>query len=492
MVVVVAEEKRRKSNTLSRIKSITKFLYSRPEYVFLIFSIPFGLILLTISAVYNYNPDEMIHFTAAFSSLHQATNNSLLQLPFDSIYAVTDAVNNGTYWGIVNQPLDLSGYQINLLGLFNPNIIPWLPQSIGVLIGGLISPTFLVMYKMGALFNLIFFIVSLFFIIKMLRKTSVQLSYLVILLTLFPTVLKDMGSNSYDIMNDVVTFWIIALIIVLHLQKTPLKLRQLIAFIPIVYVILHTKPTNIFLLLLIVFLPITIIVKTSLYAKVLKKFKNDSELLKKWIIGIVAIIVAFCFVSLLFPMILGYIQGGPAQSLTVFDITKDIFTHPIQNIFGNAKMIMGSTIFFLKGSGSTILVFVGWLFMIIASLFLKDIKIPKRLAVSSILVFALVFISLYYGMSISEANSLAKDYPEGILFGFDGRYLTPFILLLVPFFAYLGQNCRPFTLLTNNNTVCRFIKPKTLTIALFVISSLIFISATLTTMQNYSHIIWKQ
>lgn len=229
-------------------------------------------------------PDELYHYNNAYNLSHTIT-------PFAEINDLTDARyfdfhklaphNNvrSAYDRFMNEIVTpLNGSEKKYVDVPQKTFaypIVYLPQAIGISFGRLLHSNFLVTFYSGRLFNLLFFISCVYFAIK---NTPV-FKLLFFLLGMMPMALHQAASYSYDTFSNGLSILLVALILKLASNDTPLSIKELFPVFIVGTILCPAKIVYAPLLLLFFIIPV-------------KRFGS----LKKFfatILGILAIAVIF-------------------------------------------------------------------------------------------------------------------------------------------------------------------------------------------------------
>jgi len=159
-----------------------------------------------------------------------------------------------------------------------------LPQAIGIFLGKIIFPSTAVMILLGRLFNLSFYIIIIYLIIKKVRIGK----WAFVVIALFPSMVHMAASLSGDVMNNIIVFAVIAMLFNLFTQANKLTKKQIAGLLALACLASLTKATNIILLAILFLLP----VKLSLKNRVKNQFFNY----QKWLIIILCGILCAIFI----------------------------------------------------------------------------------------------------------------------------------------------------------------------------------------------------
>ncbi len=253
-----------------------KFLtmLSRPEKLFVISAAVFGLIMLVVMPPLMV-PDENAHFYRAYQissgSIFAVTEHKITGsiLPTDLLTDVNGLVFTSINGGKATRILyhhylvtkinthKKSFIQFDTTSVYSP--IAYIPQVIGITIGRIIYPSFLVMLYLGRFFNLLAFIAMVYLAI---RLTPIG-KWVFVVVGLFPMTLQQAASLSSDVMTIGIAFIAIAYALKLYCERKPLNRNQVLLIILIGAGLGLTKQTNAILILPFLFLPKLVLGKTA-------------------------------------------------------------------------------------------------------------------------------------------------------------------------------------------------------------------------------------
>ncbi len=428
---------------LLKLSSILK----RPERIFLIVGSFFGLISLFLMPVLTI-PDEGAHFWMSYGMFSKNQ-----QIPRDLMISAEDSagyIKDGTYIEkIFKDKVNLEGdgfqfritkeIKLNSLNEDRPvsslDISRW-PQAIGIAIGRAIHPSIGVMATLGRLLNFAVFFAALYLIIKHVKYGKLAFTFL----ALFPMIVHQAASLSYDAVNIVVIFAWVAYMINLFTQKTPITRSQIIKLPLLAAALIVTKPSNVLLLALLPFLPKSLYSNSRIFTKVHKKitsFKVSKRFLKLSLWSLSAIGLG----AILF---LGdaYLAKYGISSMQFIEVLFNTFFRTELNTQLDPIVTSGIVGHF----GWLWYKLPEWLVIIhlgIFGLILLGERVPKvslRLAIVSASLFLVSVFAITLGMyTMWTLRPNIAGIDATFIQGMQGRYFTPLLVLLIPVFAYIQQ-----------------------------------------------------
>lgn len=423
-------------------------IIKKPEIIFIIFGSFFGLLSMIMMPALTI-PDEGAHFWMSYGMFSKNR-----QIPNDMLVSAEDSakfIKEGTYFEkIYLKKINFENDQFKIN--FTKNIainekndsrcvssldITRLPQAIGITIGKMIYPSVGVMVFFGRLINFSVFIGVIYLIIKKVKYGKLGFLFL----SLFPMMIHQAASLSYDVVNIVVIFAWIAMLINLSIQKTTITKKQIAKIVIIGVIITLTKPSNILLLALLLFLPNKTYKNTKIFLYI-KNLMPQIKISKKSI---------YIITSILFTLFLLF-------GIYLFDIYLDrhgvsfeTFAKALFNTFFrtdiNTQLDPIVTTGIVGHFGWLWYKLPEWLVIIHLSIFgivLLGEKTPKvslRFAITSGLLFVLSILLITVGMYLfwtllPNVTGVNATFIQGM----QGRYFTPLLSLLIPLFAYIQQH----------------------------------------------------
>lgn len=420
----------------------------RPEKLFVIIAGFFGVVsALTLPIL--TGPDEGAHFWVSYSMF-----SSKPQIPSDLLVSAEDTVKSVSSGDYVDEMFEdtanLQGdklavsyskeVDINASNESRPASsldITHLPQAIGILLGRLIHPSVGVMVVFGRLFNLAVYIGAIYIIIKRIKYGRLALAFV----ALFPMMIQQASTLSYDVMNTVAIFAWVAFVINLSLQRVRLSKKQLLVLGLLAILLIATKRSNVLLLGFLPFLP------PSLYFNQVTTQKMQqwkSALLRHKRVVVNSLLAVAVLATIVFLYLLDhYLAGRGVSSVRFFEVLFNTFFRPEVNTQLD-PIITSGVVGNFAWLWYRLPAWIVFLQLSVFGLILLGDKvpvIPKRFAVASGLTFVGSILGITVGMYFawtllpSVAGPLAT-----FIQGMQGRYFTPLLILLIPVFAYLQKH----------------------------------------------------
>lgn len=429
------------------MKFNTKQFLKQPERLFLVISLFFGIVSAFTLPILT-GPDEGAHFWVSYSMF---TKNK--QIPQDLLVSAEDSVkevSNGNYINdLFGETADLEGDDIKLNYTKDVDInsvndsrqtstldITHLPQALGILLGRLIHPSVGVMVLFGRLANLAVYVAAIYFVIKYVRYGKLAFVFI----ALFPMMIQQAGSLSYDVMNMVAIFAWVGLMINLSLQKTRLSKKQVIVLVAFAILLVVNKRSNIILFAILPFLSPNLYCKPRVASKVIQWKSLAFDYVKKFRV-LLFVIGALVAVGLLF-LFDRYLGSHGIGTFKFIGVFFNTFFRPEVN--GQLDSILTSGI---VGNFAWLWyrlpAWVVFLQLSVLALVLLGAKTPvvqKRFAVICGSTFILSILGITIGMYFQwTLLPFVAGSSATYIQGMQGRYFTPLLILLIPVFGYLKQ-----------------------------------------------------
>lgn len=418
------------------MKQLFRNLLASPEKVFLIVAGSFGLLSVFLMPILQI-PDENQHFQvsyAVFSANERASDDLVLNeemvLGYSEqgyetfFFEKTDAANDGI-------KANARVYVFNGKTPAGFLDIMRLPQATGVLVGRLIHPSIGSMVSFGRIFNLIVFLVAIYFIIKKVRYGK----WIFVFVACLPIVIQQAASLSYDSTNLIIIFAWVAFMINLFAREKPIAVRHLLVGALLVGLLYISKSNNLLLVALLLGLPARLILET----KPLMRIKESRHW--KTLRTIAYAIAVIGFVAALYVMSMKLLAGNELDIKKLGGVLLNTFVRGDNLALIDAVTvgIFGYFSNFYYHLPVWVIVFAS-IVLAIGLLHEKLPKVTKRFALISgglfIASILLVSIGMYYAWAIQPfrlgPGALVTD-------GIQGRYFTPLLVLLFPLFAYLQR-----------------------------------------------------
>lgn len=429
-------------------------LIQKPALVFLVLASIFG-VFSAVAVPQLSIADENMHFLRSYTmSTGHVTGDSDNRCVFPKdIYNRAYDIYKGDYAAHYSQKVDFSSTQTEWCGTaasYSPLV--YIPHTIGFFIANVFWPSTGVMILLGRLANLALFVGVTYYIIKKVRVGK----WVFVVVGLFPTVVQQAASLSADSFTFVAMFAVVAFLLNLATQKSPISWRQFATLLVLSGALVLSKMPHIVILLLILFLP------SRLFAY---KFKKPSFLLSPWAIKIYTLLIAGLFALLLFyiwqniygqPIVTAGennpIPSHPWKFLPVLFHTY-VYMDPKATLFGFTGL-GGFSDFLMSGAVGSFATYRYWLpqilifacYALLALALLKpnkdEDKLLKgsigKLAIGSILTLAILVAGISYSLYVIWALPLLgpqASYAAGL----QGRYFTAAFVLLIPIGIWLRK-----------------------------------------------------
>lgn len=418
-------------NLMQQIKKFSR-LIENPAIVFIVISLLFG----TLSAIYvpqlSVN-DEQMHLLRSYTLSDAEVKSTDCSYPKEIIEHAKGSPA-GNYDSNFSTSLDIDNKEVYTCGSaasYSP--ITHIPQAVGIVIAKLFGVSSGALVLMGRLANLLFYIASLYFIIRYVRVGKWTFT----VVALLPLMIHTAASLSGDVMNNVVIMAFVALTLNLFTKKSLIAKKEVVMLLVLGALLSLTKSVNLLLLLPLVFLP-----KTLFKPNV--KLKRIPFNINKWGIGLLLL-----FVSLAALLVWQSLYNAPllVSNHPIDPVGLKRALNILYNTFVNPAI--GYTDFIFKGIAGSFssykynlplfVLFVS-LSLFVFSLLVRSsddkytiTKNIKVLAIINSAVIVLFVLAVTYAMFTAWATLPVIGGP-GVMHaeGVQGRYFTPLLVLLIP------------------------------------------------------------
>lgn len=432
-----------------KIKSYLSGFFKRPEYVFAVPALIFGIISATFLPQLIAN-DENMHFIRSYA-LTDLEISHTCNLPVDikergffAIYA-RDTPDYSFNTDRVDEA-DRLDTDCGTATSYNPLLHT--PQAIGIEMAKLTWPTTGAMILFGRIMNVLVYTIGLFFIIRYAKIGK----WLLVVIGLLPTMVHMAGTLSGDVVNNLIILGFISYIFNLFVQKTSMTKKQVGILLILAALLAAAKPTNLPLLLPILFLP-----KKVLPVVKLRKWKASpriARLLMALLSGgaAIAVLVAWMYIRNATTLLDDTGFKNPIEENPVY------FIQVLFNTYINPDVMVGGVSYsdwLLRGVAGSFASFryhlpYSVVFMLIGIFIIIGLKKDSNdqaqlsglstalLVVSTLLSLVIIVLAMTYGLFVAWAIPNLGESANYAL-GLQGRYFTPLLLLLSPLLVYLRR-----------------------------------------------------
>ena len=394
-----------------------------PQGIFLVLATLFigiSVFLMPINRV----PDEMNHARMAWNSIFVRTDTSFDWM--NSVSADTE-INKSEYKQLFTEKIDLSEEKFQ--PSFELKRIMHIPQVLGMILGSIVYPSIGVMVTLGRLFNAVFYIASMYLIITKTRYGK----WSMVLLSLLPIMVQQAGSLSYDAANFVAILGFFAFLS-LMIENPQINLKKLFQILLFALALYITKSNN-FLFLLLLF-PINFIL-----AGKLSPLEKVNQHIRK-------LIFKYKYILIVLLLVLGGLVGikmfGGIQEIKelLLVLVRTLFNN---NLNGHLNSILTVGMFGYIGLFSVEIplwiIFIDVALLAFISALDSDFEIKKIFGFSSLAIIVIQILAIIAGMYYAW-TPLVLGENAIISVGAQGRYFTPFLIFLVPFFISLKDSIK--------------------------------------------------
>lgn len=418
------------------------------EKIFLLIVFPLGLLYMALIPIGRV-PDERNHFLRAYEiseghlvSDKDKENGNGGRILSDDTSKIFEAKNEKmTYGDLIENSRIIRSNTKSFKSFTNMSLysfVCYIPQVIGISVGKILHlPTLYIAY-LGRLTNFIFWIVLMYFAIKLIPFKKIC----VLVVSFMPMMLQEATSLSADALTIGMSFFLISYVLHIKYDKENVEKKDKIIL---------SISSIVMSLCKIVYLPICL----TLFLIPFNKFKSRKD---KYV-NIISLAFIVVFINLLWLKISSsyLIEFNPGVSS--IDQVKFVLMHPIdyikifyQSLCNNITLyvynIIGFSLCYFDVNLSYLYIFM-YLFMIIIVFALDNTKkidkwdkwMQAFIIVSTI---ALMFTSLYVQWTPVGAN---------IIDGVQGRYFIPLLLPIMMITNFNGiesfKNKNKFIMITS-------------------------------------------
>lgn len=414
------------------------------ENIFLTIALIFGLITVFVQPIFSA-PDEFVHFKHAYSTFHNDTdklfeevdkltasipyegpelNENALNSP-EASFAFESAYKDGSfiqkYFKDKVTSTGTLGWNLNFSRLV------WMPQALGILIGSFVHSSFGVMIIAGRLLNLLVYILAIYFAIK---KAKIG-QWVMAAIALLPISIQQAASLSYDVLYYVAIFACFSLMSNLWTRKEKIGYKWYLYLFFTALLLFIPKKAALVLGIYFLTLPMRLFGDNKL-TRLIDKFWNFWARHKK--IALLAILVLFYALFVYeFRQAGGALRGVQIMFNTFFrpDFYDNMDSVLVTGMIGN----FGQMTYRLPGW----LVVINFIFLFLLGMTEKEVKLDRRVAVSSVIAYTLVVLMTAIAMFMSWTLNHLQIAGALISLGNQGRYYTPFLIILVPIMLTLKK-----------------------------------------------------
>lgn len=415
------------------LKNVFEFLYSKPELLFVLIALPFGL----FSAIFVPQisvTDENAHVLRIYQiSQGEVVCHGKYDYPRDIVDKSLTSQNRA-YTADFSDEIEFEETKQHSCGSAASYFpIAYIPHVVGAWIAQLLHPTAASVVLLARIGSLLFYLFAVYIIIKKVRVGK----YVFFVIALIPQMIHLAASLSADMMNNVATLAIIALTLNLFVQSSPITKRQVFALMGLMMSAALLKLTIIIILIPLIFLPLRLFRKN--------RKKGPPFNIQKWsLAGVSAILAGGIYViwskASFFsrPEVEGLYNPIPDQPNLFINLLFNTYLSDYGDLV--LRGVFGEFSSFLYHF-PTILVILQIFILMLVLLYNPhegDRRISQngRLVVSMTLAFILSVLVITYGMYTEWGLKRGiSEYADGV----QGRYFTALLVLLIPLFAWISR-----------------------------------------------------
>lgn len=414
---------------------INRMLSLKPEVLFVIIALFFGIISAFAVPQLSVS-DEGAHFLKSYAVAEGNLTGHKCSYPPEIINKVEEATKKAYSFNLSHKDSHTSiNYACGSAGSYYPFM--HLPQSMGIILSKIIYDSPALMVLLGRITSLIFFVISMYFIIKYVAIGK----WVFFVIGLLPTTIQSASSLSYDTFNAVVIFAFIATILTLFGQKNALSRKQLVFLTLFALLTSMAKSSNILLLLLILALP------KKLFKNQISRHDNVSKLTVAFCVAILSLIAIIVWQKISGSTITtshahNNLTDNPFYMLTILYNTyvnpflgySDVFVRGIVGEFSSFQYHLPTSLVILSFG------LFSFTLLLKNDFEQKYIKHGGILSLMAMGVLMLSFLLITYALYTLWATLPQRLGPHAIYAdGVQGRYFTPLLALLIPVGIWLRR-----------------------------------------------------
>lgn len=402
-----------------------KLSEKKPEHIFLLLSsifVGFMIFFMPLNRV----PDETTHASFAWETIYDQDQGNFR---WRGIIGYEPNIDKDDYIRLFTEKVDLSNEKHKFT--FKIERVQHLPTIIGLWLGSIIYPSIGVMMTVGRIFNAVFYIVSLFWIIKYMKYGK----HALVFISLLPIMVQQAASLSYDVPNFLAIAFFFAVVsdLVVNHILTIKRLRLVLLSILFLYL---TKTNNLVLIFILPFIGIEFPKEMDYLNQLKAKFKHFCFKARYILVLIISIILLgiaiFYFRN----------KGGITHFSQV--MLNTIF-NPNLNGQLNTMLTIGmfGYIGYFQMQLPLWLIFIDIVVLAILLMASKQDELEVQSGcfypVVSAMMLPLNILTIIGGMYFAWTPLVAGEN-SNISLGAQGRYFTPFLICLSPLFMKLQEN----------------------------------------------------
>lgn len=417
-----------------KLKRLVNYLYQKPELVFVLIALPFGL-FSAIAVPQMSVTDENSHLLRIYQlSQGEVICKNKTSYPQEVIdKSKSGKVSLRKYTMDLSDKIGDSGHQEYGCGsaaTYSP--LAYLPHVLGAIFSYLFHPTVASLVLMARIGSLLFYIASIYWIIKKVRFGK----YVFFVIALIPQMIHLAASLSSDMMNNVVALGLVAVTINLFVQQSKISKKQIGVLTSLIILAFLLKTNLVILLLPLLFLPARIFKEN--------KFKGVPFNIQKWSLAGVAGTLAGGLYLLWSSLTVGdasSVAGAPNPIAEQPRLFINLLFNTYFSDYGDVVLrgMFGDFSSFLYHFPTILLIAQAILLFIVFTYRSEATNqniLNKKLIISMLVSFVVSILTVTYVLYTAWALKRGiADHADGV----QGRYFTALLVLLIPFFAWVGK-----------------------------------------------------
>lgn len=430
----------------------------KPEILFVVFSLTFGLILVFLTPPMEV-PDENVHFPREYqisdmnfiadklpslshgdqtrygAETPKSINSAVFGLLGDVPYGADHKVHLNTYRTFLRQDLDVHNTEplpTEPPSTYSP--IAYIPQVVGICVGKAFNAPPIVLIWLGRITNLIAFTVLIYFAIRLLPFAKWGL----VLLALNPMSLFLGASLSPDALNISLAFLFVSLVVSTYGTKRQISHAKLILITGVLSALALSKPTGLVFAPLIFTIPWRAFTSRKKHISfVIISIGIAAVLFLLWNWGIRDIVKEAVFIQANGRPVsqsaqLAYILNHP------LGYAKDLITNFVIVVPNSAGDSVFRQFWGIFGAGTVDAINPVWVMVVYAVMLVLAALYQSGRGTSLTTNKKLIFLSLFLIAAAGTITAMYLNFTNvgsSLIQGVQGRYFVPFSILLLALFT---------------------------------------------------------
>lgn len=402
-----------------------EILENKIHKIYFVLAVVIGIILSVGMPLFS-EPDGQWHYSVSTNMVHLSNDLSAYGEPIGTgLNIQKSAYQRGNHFEqyfenkIVRMPIQNIPRTNSIPPVLSSNFLGHLIPAIGVWLGYHIYPSVGVMIVVGRLFSALVSSFIICLIIKKIKKGKL----VVFALSLTPVITGTLASLSYDTLSYILAL-LVFLITTNILVTKQITWQSIVSMIGTSALMMLGAKTNIKLLLLL--FPLVLIVLAIEKVRSKRRIKFEISGRARWIV--------FLLVSLLIIISLSVsLAIKPSLLFSAYRIIINFCVNLSPGLYTN-NIFLGLIASPYPGYNYMPYWIAGaWYIVILLTMLVDKFEISKWISLGAIAIFIINFLGVYHGFLTFLGGAYAPAPPNvvsGMIYGQQGRYFTPFLLVL--------------------------------------------------------------